>query len=50
MEEGFAAQELSIGEIAAITGVETNDIALSAFELAKEQSLGELVEAVPGLG
>lgn len=50
VEEGFAAQELSIGEIAAITGVETNDIALSAFELAKEQLLGELVEVVPGLG
>lgn len=50
VEEGFAAQELSIGEIAAITGVETNGIALSAFELAKEQSLGELVEVVPGLG
>ena len=50
VEEGFAAQELSIGEIAAITGVKTNDIALSAFELAKEQSLGELVEVIPGLG
>ncbi|MEO1671438.1 MAG: hypothetical protein AAFR77_11735, partial [Cyanobacteria bacterium J06631_2] len=50
VEEGFASQELSIGEIAVLTEVETNDIALSAFELAKEQSLGELVEVVPGLG
>ncbi len=50
VEEGLAAQELSIGEIAAITEVDTSDIALSAFELAKEQSLDQLVEAVPGLG
>ena len=50
VEEGLAAQELSVGEIAAITEVDTSNIALSAFELAKEQSLDQLVEAVPGLG
>lgn len=50
VEEAFAAQEFSIGEIAAITGTDSNDIALSSFELVNDQSLKELVRAVPGLG
>ena len=50
LEEAFAIQELSIGEITAITGIDTNDIALSTFELVKDQSLAELVAAIPELG
>ncbi len=50
VEKAFAAQEFSIGEIAAITGADTDEIALSSFELFKDRSLEELVEAVSGLG
>ncbi len=50
VEEAFAAEEFSLGEIAAITGVDTDEIALSSFELVGDQSIEELVEAVPGLG
>ncbi len=50
LEEAFGIQELSIGEITAITGIDTNDIALSTFQLVKDQSLAELVAAIPRLG
>ncbi len=50
LEEAFAVQELSIGEITAIAGIDTDDIALLTFELVNDQSLGELVAAIPGLG
>ncbi len=50
VEEAFAVQNFSIREIAELTGLETNSIALSSFELVKGQSLEELVESIPGLG
>ncbi len=49
VEEAFAAEEFSLGEIAAITGVDTDEIVLSSFELVGDQSLAELVAAVPRL-
>lgn len=50
VEEAFAPQEFSLGEIAAVTGTDTNNIALSSFVLISDQTLEELVEAVPKLG
>ncbi len=50
VEEAFAVQNFSIKEIAELTGLDTNSIALSSFELVKGQSLEELVESIPGLG
>ena len=50
VEEAFAVHNFSIREIAELTGLDTNIIALSSFELVKGQSLEELVESIPGLG
>ncbi len=50
LEEAFAIQEFTIDEIISITGTDAEDISLSSFELVQDQSLSELVEAVPGLG
>ena len=48
LEEAFAIQEFTVGEIISITGTDAEDISLSSFELVQDQSLSELVEAVPG--
>ena len=50
LEEALAVGDFSLGEIAAITGVALDEIALSSFKLVNDQSLAELVKAVSGLG
>ena len=50
LEEAFAIQEFSVGDILSITGEDADDISLESFGLVKDQTLEELVEALPGLG
>ncbi len=48
--EALAPQNFSLGQIAAISGTNLANLALSEFPWLAEQTLSQLVEAVPGLG
>ena len=50
LQEAFSPQSFSIGQIADISGTKLSDVALSSFTLLGEQTLNQLVEAVPKLG
>jgi len=49
ISEPFQAEVFSTGAIAQLTNLDLNQIALSAFTLAADQTLSHLAEVVPGL-
>jgi len=50
ISDGLAAEQFTLGEIAAIAGLDLSNVALSSFPLVGQQKLEQLVEAVPYLG
>ncbi|MGB8699467.1 MAG: hypothetical protein WCD18_08635 [Thermosynechococcaceae cyanobacterium] len=49
VDQAFGLQLLSLDPIAAYTGIDVKSMPLSAYGLLKWQTLGSLVQAVPGL-
>ncbi|MGA7952049.1 MAG: hypothetical protein WCA07_00875 [Gloeobacterales cyanobacterium] len=46
----LGAQNLNLGKISQLTGIQLENQTLASFPLLKKQSVGDLVNAVPGLG
>ena len=48
-QEAFGLERFSLADIAGLTGLDLNNVALSNFSLLGQQSISSLVQAVPGL-